>query len=268
MKKLFIASSIAFALIVGSSNTAFAEEQEQTIQQAQKNEMIGFGSGAIAGATVGGPIGGIIGGVLGIFIANDINNDDKLKQQGVQLSQLNSELLSKQDHLALLQKEYKNLQHKQMLQLVAYEEQDNSAWLNDFSHFETNLQFKTASYLIEDTYKSQLNSLAALLSEYPQLSVKVTGFADHRGDSEYNKSLSLQRADAVKTYLLKNKVKNTQISVLGAGETPLTNDLITSTEPAFGEKARLTGLNIEDLFFERRVTVTLINTDKQLSAAN
>jgi len=280
MKKLIIATSIALALTAGTTNFAFAEANEpansQSVPQEKKNEMIGFGSGAIAGAAIGGPVGSVIGGIFGLLIADDVNRDDTLAKTKLEVSQLNHELNQNQNRLTSLQNDYKNLQQQQMLQLVAYEEQDNKSWLNDFSHFETNLQFKTASYLIEDTYMAQLNSLAALLSSYPELSVNVTGYADHRGDSQYNHALSLQRADAVKTYLLKNKVKNSQISVIGAGESKLVNSdttshsssLLSTGENAASQEATIAHQNPEDLFFERRVNITLLNTSKHLTAAN
>ena len=106
---------------------------------------------------------------------------------------------------------------------------------------------------MEDAYKAQLKQVAALANTYPQLRIKLTGYADQRGDSQYNQQLSEQRAQAVKEFLLGNNVNASQIGVSGAGETTLTTQ---------GK------VNNEDLFFERRVSVTLVNSNKQMTAAN
>lgn len=271
MKKLLIASTIAITLTSLSVQSVYAAEKNETdsFNKANKNEMIGFGSGAIAGAAVGGPVGAFVGGIFGLFIAEDVNSNAEIKAKDMQLATLKYDLQEQEQSLAALHADYKNLQQTQLRQLVSFEQQTNDAWLDDFTNFESNLQFKTASFLVEDNYKNQLNSLANLLTSYPQLQVKLTGYADQRGDSSYNQTLSTQRAQAVKEYLLSKHVDLAQISMTGAGEVQA--QLSTFTSPQLGEtneQTMPTQLNIEDLFFERRVNIQLVNTNKQLTAAN
>ncbi|MFW8592535.1 sortase-associated OmpA-like protein PdsO [Glaciecola sp. 2405UD65-10] len=274
MKKLMLLSTITIGLNLAISQSAFAssqviaKEHDSSVSQEKKNEMIGFGSGALAGATVGGPLGAFIGGIFGLMIADDINTDEELQQNQQTLSQLNHSLREEKVRLATLESDYKELQHQQMMQLVAFDQQQSDAWLNDFSDFETSIQFKTASSSIEQTYLEQLDGLAKLLKTYPQLMVNLTGFADERGDAAYNHSLSLKRADAVKTYLLKNKIKPSQINTRAAGEVTVINTTHKSTQTPNATQAAGLRKPSEELFFDRRVSITLLNSAKHLSAAN
>ena len=48
--------------------------------------------------------------------------------------------------------------------------------------------------------------------------LRVEGHTDSGGKASYNKWLSQKRADSVKSYLLNNGDKNTQIEAVGYGE--------------------------------------------------
>lgn len=264
MKKLFIATTIALSLTVAFNPSASAGSYSKDPEQKKvekTNEMIGFGTGALAGAAVGGPLGAFVGGIVGIFLADDVNDTQQLANVNKDLAQANHSLAQQRNSIIALQGDLHKSQQQQMIQLATYSEQPIDIWLNEISNFETNLQFKTASFVIEDTYKSQLNSLASLLKTYPQLTVKLTGFADNRGDSHYNKRLSEQRAQAVEQYLLSEDVKSSQVSVVGEGETTLT-PAQTNTDEATAN------MSIEDLFFARKVNVRLIPLAVQMTAAN
>lgn len=63
-----------------------------------------------------------------------------------------------------------------------------------------------------------LNKLAEELKNDESLMVDVTGHADAIGTPEYNKDLSVRRANAVKTYLLNRGVKSQQVKATGMGE--------------------------------------------------
>jgi peptidoglycan-associated lipoprotein len=294
MKKLIIATSIGLALTLSANNNVIAATNQADMNQtdntaseikseAQKIDLIGFGSGATAGAIVGGPLGAMIGGIFGLMIADDVNSDatldrthNKLVQTESSLNQAQYSLEQQQQSLVALQSELQTFQERQMVQLVSYEQQSNDSWLNDLTHFETNLQFKTASFSVDDTYKAQLNSLANILNSYPQLAIKVTGFADQRGDSDYNQQLSQQRADAVAQYLSGQNVNNKQITIIGAGEevrqgqqASLASAGVSSNQPLSASGvATSPALNTEDLFFSRRVNISLMTPKEQMTAGN
>ena len=50
------------------------------------------------------------------------------------------------------------------------------------------------------------------------MNISATGYADLSGSEEYNQKLSLQRADAVRDYLIKGGVPAERITVAGRGE--------------------------------------------------
>jgi peptidoglycan-associated lipoprotein len=272
MKKLLIASTITFCLSAAFTPSAsagsYSTNPEQKVVE-KTNEMIGFGSGAIAGAAVGGPLGALVGGIFGILIADDVNDSDQLNSANNIIAQANHSLEQQQQNIIALQTDIQTMQHQQMIQLASYNEQSNDGWLNEIANFETNLQFKTASFLVEDLYKSQLTILASILVSYPQLKVKVTGFADSRGDSIYNQSLSEQRAQAVKQFLVNNNVKPTQISISGAGETSVGSSKISLNDNLHtNTQMQQTPASVENLFFARKVNISLVKPNQQMTAAN
>lgn len=65
--------------------------------------------------------------------------------------------------------------------------------------------------------EEMLTQLAANLESMGDESVRITGHTDSKGDNSYNKKLSLDRANAVKDWLVKKGLKN-QILTEGKGE--------------------------------------------------
>ncbi len=63
-----------------------------------------------------------------------------------------------------------------------------------------------------------LDTLAKYLVKNPDAIVEVGAYADAKGSAYYNYKLSLQRANYVKLYLLKRKVKSKQIKTVAYGE--------------------------------------------------
>ncbi len=62
-----------------------------------------------------------------------------------------------------------------------------------------------------------LDELVKELKEHPNVVVTITGHTDHLGEEAFNRTLSLQRAQAVEKYLLDKGIKNKMI-VKGEGE--------------------------------------------------
>lgn len=268
MKKIFIATAVAISLNIVSIENLQAQTQftvdEQTTE-ASKRDVIGFGAGATAGALVGGPLGGMIGGIFGILVANDISADEAFKSSQQQLTKLGTDMSEQGERFLELQQRYAALEQSQMLQLASFDTKGSTEWMYDLPALESNVQFRTASYAIEDTFKGQLNSLAGLLNQYPSLKVQLTGFADVRGDSQYNHALSQQRADSVRDYLIKQNVKPSQVSSTAQGEqtSASSSDALISINQS--ETGRIPN---EALFFDRRVTLQIMKDKTSLSAAN
>ena len=65
--------------------------------------------------------------------------------------------------------------------------------------------------------ETKLNAILKTLKENPNMKVTVTGWCDTRGSVAVNKRISCQRAEAVKTWLVKNGIEANRISAIGNG---------------------------------------------------
>jgi outer membrane protein OmpA-like peptidoglycan-associated protein len=71
--------------------------------------------------------------------------------------------------------------------------------------------FKTESY-------TELNKLEAMLAQNSTMNVEIAGHTDAVGTKEYNQSLSLRRAQAVKNYLTKKGIDARRVKPVGYGK--------------------------------------------------
>ena len=65
--------------------------------------------------------------------------------------------------------------------------------------------------------ETKLNAILKTLKENPNMKVTVTGWCDTKGSVAVNKRISRQRAEAVKTWLVKNGIEANRISAIGNG---------------------------------------------------
>jgi len=94
-----------------------------------------------------------------------------------------------------------------------------------------NLLFKSNSSIIEDSSFESLDKLSELLKSGDK-SLELVGHTDNVGSSSYNQTLSENRANAVKQYLIDKGVTN-EISAIGKGE----SSPIQSNDTAEGREA-------------------------------
>lgn len=236
MKKMIVTSITLIGLTVSSNLKAGESMSEEEV-----NGAIGFGAGALTGALIAGPVGAAVGGVFGILLADDAGDRKELQAARSQLDR-------QQRQLFALQSEYEQAKHKNQVQLVAMDRQIERI----MQEMESNIQFKTASYVLEQHFKSQLKLVAKGLADNPELVVSLSGFADSRGDSSYNQALSEQRVLSVKDFLIAQGVKQQQILSHSYGE----------SNPV---SAQVSG---EDHFFDRRVLVRVEKGTGSMTASN
>ena len=92
--------------------------------------------------------------------------------------------------------------------------------------------FATGKSELKSGAAANLDRLTAFMTEYPQRTAAIEGFTDSMGSDEYNQDLSERRADAVKSYLVRQGVETSRLSSTGRGE----NSPVADNESAAGRQ--------------------------------
>ena len=78
--------------------------------------------------------------------------------------------------------------------------------------------FETGRADLKPGAAANLNQLVSFLGKYPARTVAIEGHTDSVGSDDYNVGLSQQRADAVRSHLVRQGVQAGRITTLGAGK--------------------------------------------------
>jgi len=78
--------------------------------------------------------------------------------------------------------------------------------------------FATSSSKLIGSSGEVLDKVAETLKRYPELRVEVAGYTDNSGSARYNQSLSEQRANSVRDYLIGEGVSKNALTAKGYGE--------------------------------------------------
>lgn len=78
--------------------------------------------------------------------------------------------------------------------------------------------FATNSDELQAGAGRNLNKLVDFLRQYPDRSVEIEGHTDSTGSADYNRGLSLQRADSVRSYLAGRGIASNRLATVGVGE--------------------------------------------------
>ena len=79
------------------------------------------------------------------------------------------------------------------------------------------IYFTFNSIDIQQNEETKLNDILKTLKENPNMKVTVTGWCDTKGSVTVNKHISRQRAETVKTWLVKNGIEANRITAIGNG---------------------------------------------------
>jgi outer membrane protein OmpA-like peptidoglycan-associated protein len=82
-----------------------------------------------------------------------------------------------------------------------------------------NLFFDIDQYVIKPESYPELNRLKAFMTENPDVRIEISGHTDDTGNDEINQKLSLNRAEAAKNFILKDKrINPDRIAIQGYGK--------------------------------------------------
>ncbi len=87
------------------------------------------------------------------------------------------------------------------------------------------IHFGTNSNEFSEEAIKRIYSISEIVNQYPEAEVIITGYTDSLGDKNYNKTLSLFRANMVKSFMLGKGVSPLQLRTIGKGsEEPMSTN--------------------------------------------
>jgi len=215
---------------------------------ASREENVGVGSGVVLGAVVGGPFGAILGGAIGGKLG------DVFAKRKEQVATLGSDLEGSRARVRELQQSVVAL-NGDIDSLGGDLERMRSVARPELlsllqAGIEMDLLFKTDEYVLTESTDKRLNDLAASLSAMPDVFIKLDGYADERGDANYNHDLSIRRVEHVRDVLIVNGVPEGRIQMDAHGEIPSADG------------------NADSYALERKVSLVLFIDESPSFAAN
>ncbi|PWK72946.1 outer membrane protein OmpA-like peptidoglycan-associated protein [Mucilaginibacter oryzae] len=195
-----------------------------SLTKTQKGAAIGAGAGGTVGAFIGKAagntalgaiIGGAVGGSAGAFIGRNMD------RQAAEIKQTVPGATVTREGEGILVK------------------------------FDSGILFDTNKSDLKPAAQTNLQNLAASLQKNPETNITIIGHTDNTGSESYNQTLSVKRAEAVKSYLMAGNVASSRMTVTGKGE----SEPIADNSTADGRAQN------------RRVEITIVANDKMKEQA-
>jgi outer membrane protein OmpA-like peptidoglycan-associated protein len=177
--------SLVTILIVLASCSTY-----KSLNKSQQGAAIGAGGGAVAGGIIGkltgntalgALIGAAVGGTTGAVIGH------KMDKQAAEI-----------------QNEIPNAKVQRVSEGITVE-------------FNNKILFAFNSSQLSSAADTSLNSLVQILNKYPDTNIEVQGHTDTTGTTQYNQTLSEQRAGAVADYILAQGIASNRVTTKGFG---------------------------------------------------
>lgn len=228
------AGTLGLGLLTGVA--ALPARADEVVVQAQgqsKQATAGALTGLVVGAAAGGPIGAVVGITAGAILGDHYHRQKEASANlAADLGRSESERAQLAQHVTELDTTLNAAQARDGLQDKALRE------TNDLG---IDVGFRTNDDAISLQSLPPLMKLGALAAALPEARVRVAGFADPRGDDDYNQALSLRRAQGVAAVLVNAGVAPERIAIEAHGN---------------GESSSGEG-DLDGYAFDRRVSVRL-----------
>ncbi len=184
MRATFLALVAVMATVACQTNTGTVFDKKAT-----QGAILGTLAGAAAGAAIGGHDhragGAIIGAATGALAGGLLGR--YLDQQAQELDAIPGADVRRRDDSLLV-------------------------------NFQSTLLFDSDSASLQPGAFDRLRSLARTLNNYPKSDVIIKGHTDTLGDERYNLTLSEERSDSVRDFLVAEGVASPRITAIGFGE--------------------------------------------------
>lgn len=175
--------AIAVAATFNTGCSSFTKTQKGTAIGAGAGGTIGALIGRRAGNTaIGALIGGAVGGTAGAFIGR------KMDRQAAEIKQTvpGADVVREGEGLIV--------------------------------KFDSGILFDVNKTALKPAATTNLQNLAASMEKNPDTNISILGYTDNTGSADYNQSLSVRRADAVKSAITANGVSGSRLTTQGKGE--------------------------------------------------
>jgi outer membrane protein OmpA-like peptidoglycan-associated protein len=196
---------------------------ESTLEQG-----IGVSGGAVIGALAGGPIGMMVGAGVGVWLGSRVHDARQLDDTQVELQSTQAALSSREQDLDRLTSEQNALRvtleaRERDLERLATLADDAERANEDLrralaSGLEMQVMFRTGASELTEASVAQLERLGFVLSGIADLNVRLDGYADPRGESEYNEMLAAERVASVQQALMRGGLTREQLKGFAHGE--------------------------------------------------
>lgn len=219
-----------------------------TAENASKEENIATGSGLVVGAVAGGPVGALVGVVVGAKLGEKYRDrreeaealDSELRDSQASVRELKGELRVAKESNATLEQKMEQIQRVAQPELLSLLK----------AGIEMDLLFRTDEHVLTGTTDQRLQAMAATLAPMSSITVRLDGYADERGDAEYNLKLSKLRAEHVRDILVGSGIPAERIKINANGESVAAEQTVDSYA------------------LERKVSLTVLVEDSPSFAAN
>lgn len=102
-----------------------------------------------------------------------------------------------------------------------------------------NIHFALDKSAISPVSAGVLNKIATVLKKYPFVTIELQGHTDFRASSQYNMTLSRDRAETTRNYLLKQGIDPARITILSLGESHLKKSGNTIVDHAYNRRVEM-----------------------------
>lgn len=191
MKKITI---LALASIMILSSVFTSCDAVKNTNKTERGAGIGAVAGGVLGAVLGnnlgkggnGALGAVLGGVIGGVAGGAIGNKMDKQAREIDTALPGADVVRVGEGIKLV--------------------------LN-----ENAVRFDTSKSTLTASAKTNLDKLVTVFNEYPDTNIVIYGYTDSTGKLEFNQTLSEQRANAVKGYLISKGILSSRFTATGMG---------------------------------------------------